>query len=131
MVHVGWVAGCYTYSRPVRVPHWSLGGGIQTTHHFPDFVHNGSYGVGGWMMNFHSIGGHRGFEGWWGMYVLEGAHYTHSWDTLEVFFLQIFLTHTETFSETFFKTSLKLPSNSLLTSFELLLGPLESPLNLP
>ena len=28
------------------------------------------------MMNFHSIGGHRGFEGWWGMYVLKGAHYT-------------------------------------------------------
>ena len=25
------------------------------------------------MMNFHSIGGHRGFEGWWGMYVLKGA----------------------------------------------------------
>ena len=29
------------------------------------------------MMNIHSIGGHRGFEGWWGMYVLEGAHYTY------------------------------------------------------
>ena len=73
MVHVGWVARCYTYSPPARVPHWSSGGGIQTTQ---DFVHNGSYGVGGWMMNFDSIGGHRGFEGWWGMYVKKGAHYT-------------------------------------------------------
>ena len=64
------------YSPPVRVPHWSSGGGIQTTQ---DFVHNGSYGVGGWMMNFDSIGGHRGFEGWWGMYVKKGAHYTQCW----------------------------------------------------
>ena len=62
-----------TYSPPARVPQWFSGGGIQTTQ---DFVHNGSCGVGGWMMNFHSIGGHRGFEGWWGMYVLKGAHYT-------------------------------------------------------
>ena len=77
MVHVGWVARCYTYSPPARVPHWSSGGGIQTTQ---DFVHNGSYGVGGWMMNFDSIGGHRGFEGWWGMYVKKGAHYKFIFD---------------------------------------------------
>ena len=54
----------------------SQGVGFRRHVYFPDFVHNGSYGVGGWMMNIHSIGGHRGFEGWWGMYVLEGAHYT-------------------------------------------------------
>ena len=42
-----------------------------------EFVHNGSCGVGGCMMTFYSIGGHRGFEVWWGMYVPEGAHYTH------------------------------------------------------
>ena len=52
------------------------GVGFRQHIYFSDFVHNGSCGVGGWMMNFHSIGGHRGFEGWWGMYVLEGAHYT-------------------------------------------------------
>ena len=52
------------------------GVGFRQHIYFLDFVHNGSCGVGGWMMNFHSIGGHRGFEGWWGMYVLEGAHYT-------------------------------------------------------
>ena len=41
-----------------------------------EFVNNGSCGVGGCMMTFYSIGGHRGFEVWWGMYVPEGAHYT-------------------------------------------------------
>ena len=50
------------------------GVGFRQHIYFSDFVHNGSCGVCCWMINFHSIGGHRGFEGWLGMYFLEGAH---------------------------------------------------------
>ena len=57
MVHVGWVAGCYTYSRPVRVPHWSLGGGIQTTHLFPRLCPQW-FIWGGWLDDEFSL--HRG-----------------------------------------------------------------------
>ena len=59
MVHVGWVAGCYTYSPPVRVPYWSSRGGIQKTHQFLRLCPQWLMWVG-WLDDEFSL--HRGSE---------------------------------------------------------------------